>query len=671
MLLRAGDLVDELAEIESAGRRPADLVDVVALGSATVVATVAIWSLVLAHLGVHSWWAAVVLTVVVLGPIVLSHRAALRAALRRRHRGWWLVLPVLAVATVLFFPGFRYATSDKDPGIYVYHGLEIAETGQLRFEATPLQRSGAITVTDVPHEQWRSFGSLDDGTLLPRFFHLWPALLATVFDVMGFGALAVITPMLGLVSVTTAFAVGRRLGGLLPGLAAASVLAVNMMNVWQARYPTAEMLGQVLFVAGLLAFVLAMQRDHRGAGVLAGVFVTAGFLNRGEVMAMVLLVAAGCAVAELLGHRRRIARAVALGMTLPLPLAMYQAYGPSVGYARGTGVPALGTMLGMLGVAAAGAIALPRVVPVVGRLVESGARRAARVVSRVAAVGIVLGFIAAAVRRFFGAVYISRNGELIRSFDEMSLWRLALFFGWLALVLAVVGAVWVVAVHPRSDRVLAVGIGLVFLALFLVKARNSPQMMWWGRRFVPVAVPCLALLIGLSFGAVRQRLRSARAAVLLFSVVMAASLGVQGLHSLSLVGHQERAGSYTIVERIAATAGDTHSLFLWERGPCCGAAAHLLGGALWAITDNDSALLPVEEKRAAYIETLHEAAGDMPILLVFEGADQPPVIDGVTYEVAGSVQGFIPSFEESETRRPSGRNSLPVDVTVYRAVFAD
>ena len=82
-------------------------------------------------------------------------------------------------------------------------------------------------------------------------------------------------------------------------------------------------------------------------------------------------------------------------------------------------------------------------------------------------------------------------------------------------------------------------------------------------------------------------------------------------------------------------------------------------------------MLPVEEQRAAYVEKLHEAVGDMPILLVFEGAHQPPVIEGVTYEVAGTVQGVIPSFEESDTVRPSHRNSLPVDVTVYRAVFAE
>ena len=46
-------------------------------------------------------------------------------------------------------PGFRYATGDKDPGVYVMHAWNMAHTGHLPFQKTALQMSGALSVPNV------------------------------------------------------------------------------------------------------------------------------------------------------------------------------------------------------------------------------------------------------------------------------------------------------------------------------------------------------------------------------------------------------------------------------------------------------------------------------------------------------------------------------------------
>lgn len=660
------DVVVEVADVDSGSRRPLDMVDVVALGLVGAISLLATWSLALAHLGHHSWWLVVLLSLVVGLPILIARHLSIRAALGRRHRGWWLVLPVLVVASILFFPGFPYATSDKDPGIYVLHGLEIADTGQLRFEATPLQSSGALTVDDVPGVQWRAFEPVVDGEILPWFFHLWPSLLGTAFDAFGLDALSWVTPLLAVVSVLAIFVLGRRLGGLVPAIGAASVLAVNMMNVWQARYPTAEILGQVLFVGSLVALVLALQRSRRDLAIAAGMLVTIGLLNRGEAVLMVLGVAAACAAAEVTSLVR-VSRPLAVGLAIPLPFAIAQAYGPAERYSLVNGLPTLEVVLGALAVVLSVGVVL-RIVA--SRRLDPVIRLPAgawRILRRTAALLLVVGFILAVIRRLFGPATFDRNGQIIRSFDEVAIWRLALFFGWIALLLALVGALWVFAARPRTDRILAVGAGLVFLVLVLARARNSPQMMWWGRRFVPVAVPCLALLIGLSFGAFRRAVRSVPVALACFAVLMTVSLGQQGMYSVPLVGHSERANSYNLMERVAGAAGGVHSLFLWERGISGAGASYLLGAAVWARTDNDSALLPEgNDERIEYIRGLREVVGEMPILLVLERGSTPPAAAGVSYTTVARVEGGIPVFEESEINRPSRSAVIPVDVTIVR-----
>ena len=90
---------------------------------------------------------------------------------------------------------------------------------------------------------------------------LWPALLATAHGAGGRTALLVTVPLAGVVSVLALCAVLRRVGdellgprraggaqrgtaGLVAAGAGGLLLATNQLQVWQARYPTTEVLAQ-------------------------------------------------------------------------------------------------------------------------------------------------------------------------------------------------------------------------------------------------------------------------------------------------------------------------------------------------------------------------------------------------------------------------------------------
>src|SRR6266511_2919617 len=162
-------------------------------------------------------------------------------------KAWLAVLAGLAiVAAVLFLPGFPYGVGDKDPGVYVIHAIEIARTGSIRWTDLALQRVQGTVLTS-PGALWPALWVQSPGSAVisPQFYHLWPALLASAFAAGGYTGLTNLVPLL------------RRLFGLLAGALAGLLLAANMLQVWQSKYQTTEVLTELLLAGAILAVVIA------------------------------------------------------------------------------------------------------------------------------------------------------------------------------------------------------------------------------------------------------------------------------------------------------------------------------------------------------------------------------------------------------------------------------
>ena len=649
--------------------------ELAALAAATVVGVLALASLAMGHLGVHNLFTVLGSTVLVLA--VLAVLTRLRAAFPPVALDAAGLAPAAAsgvLALAMFLPGFHYVAGDKDPGGYVMHAFAIARGGSIWIH-DPLLAAGDLPVQLAgPGARFPAIWISDaaTGTIFPQFYHLWPALLATSYDVGGYGAIVATTPLLGVLCVVLTVLIARRIAGVVAAWAAGLLMATNMMQVWQAKYPTTEILSQVLFLGALLGLLLAVQTKWRWPALVAGLLVGIGYLARPDGVLIVLLGAAGLAALWVL--RRWDARAgwFAAGLAVILPYGLWQAYGPAKQYTVGNDVPKLTTILGLLAVCLVGALALRRPLAGLVRRVDALAvdDSVQRRVGLVAVGGTLLLFAAGVLRPLWGPDWFYYGSRLTRSYDELNLHRLSWFFTWPGLLLIVAGVAFVALRRwTVSGWLLAVPtVGL--LALYTWHARNSPYFMWVGRRFVATVLPGMVLLIALALAAIwAYRWRGRTRIGVPVAALLLAFLGVVQLHqSLPLRSHDEWAGSYGINQAVAALSGDQRGVYLWAPAKaCCVAPQALFAPTVWLVEDEDSTLLPrAADKVAPYVRRYVQTFGDRPVFLVYAAGEVPPAMPGLTTTVAGRFAGTMPHWVESSISRPASAQQIAYDFTVYR-----
>jgi hypothetical protein len=683
--------------------RPVLHLSEVLVGGSTLALALLAWAaLGLAHLGAFSLPAVLVLwaaglsvavgLIVRFGPLQVRFDPAACVGI--------VVLAVLAA--LMFLPGFAYGVTDKDPGGYTEHAFSIARTGS--YQLTDPTLDGRIPGGPVLEGPGARFGGIwlqKAGTdvIVPQFYHLWPALLAVAHEVAGERGMAQVAPLIGILAVLAAalalrravagagFAGGRRrdeVAGLVAGGIGGVLLATNMLEVWQAKYPTTEISAQLFLLAALLGLIIALQTGWRPSAGIAGLLTGIGFLDRGDSLIPLLLAAA--LGAALVATRRWDGRATwfAVGVGIVLPHALWQAYSPSAGlhYSQDNSVPGLRSVVMVVaGLFVLGAVLRP-IGSRVAHLLEG--RRAQLTVGGAIAAGaaglVLLGFLRP---RLFGEDFVYYGGTRSRSYDEQILARLSWFLTRPAFGLLVI-AVAVIALRRWSASlwVLAAPLLLIF-PVYGVHARNSTRLMWWSRRYVPSVVPLMLMLVAVTLTAaafllaaeVARRRPGPAGRVAQVGGAAVALVGTVALtvffagQSLPLRHHSEFGGSFAISRRIAATAGGQQGVFLWQRSPaCCLYAQSLFGGALWLERDQISAILPTDPSQVpGYLANFRRAFPGQPEFVIWHGQDPPPV-PGVRLEPVDRVSTALSYWEETFERRPDKATSVPVSFVVYRVV---
>jgi hypothetical protein len=668
-------------------------------GLVATLAVVAWLSLVLAHLGAHSLGAVAALSgaVAAAAALGLARVRRLRVPVRIDRVGVAGTVAVGALAAVMFFPGFHYGASDKDPGGYVAHAMEIARTGDYAFydPASDPARIGSVQLAS-PGARFPGMWRQGTDTIVPQFFHLWPALLATAYDVGGDNGLSGVAPLCGVLAVCALALATRRAvaaahppaAGLVAGGVAGLLLATNMLEVWQAKYPTTEISAQMLFAGTLLGAVVALTTGWAPAAFLAGALCGIGFLDRADDLALLLLAAALGAVLVALNRFDRRAGAFALGLGVVLPHALWQAYSPAAAasYAAANHVPGLlevaALVAGLFAVAVAARWLLPPRAPAAGRLAAAGRparQRAAGAAVLVAAAGLLaLGFLRP---RLFGADYAYFAGQgRRRTYDEQSLDRLGWFVGRPTYLVALAGLA-VVALRRWSAALWTLAVPTcAMLPLYAWHTRNSTQLMWWTRRYVPTVLPGLLVLVAIAAGTALVALGARRwtRRVLVGApalVVVTALAGFFLTASLPLRHHDEMGGSFAITRQLAALAGPgkgsaSHpgavGVFLWPRERCCYAETDLFAGALWVGRGQLSALLPADAARwPSYVGQFVRGFPGSPVFVVTHGT-APPKLAGRRLSVARRFDTALSIWQVSDVARPSHAIPIPVDFTVWR-----
>jgi hypothetical protein len=644
-------------------------------GLAVALGMLAWAGLALAHLGRYSLPAALGVAVLGCGVILaVAWRARDRPRLDLDPAGLAMVAGLALVAGLLFFPGFPYGTGDKDPGLYVMHGVAISRTGSYALTDPALDRARIPSV--APYSPGARFPGvwINDAAaqrIVPQFYHLWPALLASGFRLGGFTGLTNLAPFAALLAVLGVALLARRAFGLVAGSLAGLLLATNMLQVWQAKYQTTEVLAQLLIAGALLGVVIAIRTGWRPAAGVGGLLLGLSYLARPDSLLLVLLaIGAGC-VLLVLGRWDARAGWFAVGLAVTLPHGLLQAYWLARTYTVANDLPSL-VMLTLL-------VAVPVILAVLIRMLlpRLGSRMTVAIQDRrvqrwcgaaiTGAVGLVIA-IGLLRPRLFGAAYMTYNGRFVRSYAEQSMIRLSWFFTLPGLALIWAGAALVALRRWRAAAWAAVLPGLLLLPVYALDARNSSRMMWWGRRFVPAVLPVVMMLIAIVLAAGLLWAGRLRWPVRLAAGVAAALLLVVFLgQSLPLRGHHEMAGAFETTKRVARAAGDRQGVFLWERVGYLGAPM-LFGSPVWLQEGQISAMIPKSPARGAYVRSFIRGFPGQPVFVVTAGGSRPSGYDGLKLVQVDHVVERLPFWQESDISRPSRPKRLPVNFSVWQVV---
>jgi hypothetical protein len=666
--------------------------EIVGLVGAATATSVALASLLLAWAGAHDG-----LTALIIG---LAVGLALTVLMLRRGRDWsiapwsWtdaaLLGLVLVVAAVLFFPGFPYAAKNRDPGVYINHAVAIANQGSTTLDDPVAETGAELTyedgeariVTTEGHVAWRklpyrAFPTDPDrlDQILPDFFHLWPATLATAKDLGRQRGLFNLTPAFALAAVALFWLGVRRAFGTVAATVAAGLLAVNELQVWQAKFPTAEAMSQFFYAAALLAVVVALRTRWRLAAALGGAFVGVGFVARPEGILIVGLAAVTLALVwafrPLRQHPPRVGladpwTAFALGLIPTLLIGTYQAYGTGSRYVQlQEGLPGFTVAAALAGLLVVGAVVLrlllAKVPSVWAWFDEVDPAKVARLASYLLAL-VFAAFLAFAFLRpqLLGQNFrVDKAGQRTRGYDELNLRRLMIFVTPLALVGAA-GALWLGA-RERWDaaRWALVLPGVMVAPVLIWEPHIAPDLLWWTRRYVPMVVPTFLILVGAVAAWLWHRngdrqlvLRAGTAVVVLLMA------GYTLRQSSDIWRHDEFGGSVEVIDQLDAMLPDD-AVVVWQGG-----GSQSANFAITPFTWLDvPGLAGPPDPTLDDLQALQVALDDRPLYYVTEG--EPPAFDD-ELESVGAIEGELSEFEHSFTERPRQAHPIPVDLDVWR-----
>lgn len=509
--------------------------------------------------------------------ILAVYRGRLRLGPGSPGPTWTAALPLALLLTGgwLFcqVPPSEYVMGGKDPGVYLTEGIRIAQRGGA-FIADDVVRSVPEPFRDLffpkgfeegyHSSRFMGYYLLDPvaGSVVGQFpigFPVWVAVGYALDGLTGARTAPVACALLGLLAV---YFCGARLFGRAAALAASALLAINVAQVWYARYPSAEILLQPLVFAGLLAYVRAVHDEDRFFGPIAALLFTVGAFTHLTGAMVAMAVSAGALVDAVVRGRRvpwsfwllLAAGTTASGVFLWRYIPPY--FNSPVGFLNNLR-PIHFVAAAVAGAAGAGALVfLQRLLP---------SRRDLVVASGLVAVVWSLAFYAYFIRAAGGAL-APHDADSLLTFTSIYLTPLGL-------AAALVGFAFAARAFADSTVFLVLASG--FAIAFFYKIRIVPEHFWAVRRFIAVVLPSALLLVGAAAFANPagstwfQQLRDRRIRIARYTagLLVVLAIGQQFLAATRpILRHVEYAELIPHIEQLASTFGDDDLVLFESRG---------------------------------------------------------------------------------------------------------
>ncbi|MCY4599522.1 MAG: hypothetical protein OXF27_06350 [Acidobacteria bacterium] len=458
--------------------------------------------------------AAGIIGLVVQTRLVRRERAA-RPSARVGAKSVAAFLAVTVLGAALYFPAYDSVVFGDDASVYLSFGRKIAETGRLVFDDPLLREIPADAREDLflnrqPRDMTGRYARFPGGFLIADiadpavtagFSPLFPVLTAVFYEAVPARGAPAVTPLFAVLSLGGLFLVGASIGGIRTGLLAAVLLGVSLPQIWFAKYPVPDIVAQFFVVSGLLALLAAFRDDRPWLAAAAGGLFGMACFAKVDMIVLLTVTLTAFAAWRLLSRPAGGERCVtylfaASGVMLAHNLLHYLLF-PSH-YTRYVEelittsylfrLLAMSPVLVALFVAAVLAFAALAVGVARWRGMTGAAARQAG------------GFVLVGLLAAYAVNYVATNPG---RFPDTILW-LSWYMSWPVLVLCVIALVWLL----RSGRAGKVNQGLSFLLLllavvslhYLYDPLEDGDHIWSMRRFVPVVLPGLLLILATAAG---------------------------------------------------------------------------------------------------------------------------------------------------------------------------
>ncbi len=485
-----------------------------------------------------------------------------------------LVVAALASATLLGRP-FEMLLGERDATVYMVSGIGLARQGSVVLRDLAADQLGSeVTGRFDGGAKYPGFyyASVDRRTIIAQGFPLLPALIAIFYSACGLGGAFAANNFVGVLAVLSVFAAAVPLVGEAAATLGASLLALDLVEVWAARYPVAEILLQMLLFAGFAAFL----RGDRFGRALAGFLLGATLFAKIEAALLIAPLAVYGAIA-LIRRRQLPGRAFWASFAVTAVAAAVCCAWFQAGYARNAFTTFARWETRVVGryFVSTGSILVTSFAVVTAlatillALRASGREPLARRIGRGIAIGVVL----------FGAFgywirpamtgFIAGQGKTL------------VWLGWyvspFVLLVGIAGLAHYAWTRANDENLFVLGILLTLSAVFLHFTFVNLLHIYLTRRFVPAALPLVVLFFAYAVTTIGTRGGGvARWVGVTFAVAMTVG-GAQAIISRSrhVYEHREYPGLARRFADLAESLRDKDLVFLSD-----GKVRNLLGPAL-------------------------------------------------------------------------------------------
>ena len=456
----------------------------------------------------------------------------------------WVGAAALVLGAVLYLHPGEPIAGNWDPGVYLAQGAALAREGSYLFRdtASPLLE-GSEKDTLYPFDRgvrvkypgfYLAEGRSD--ILEPQFFPLFPMWIAGLAASGSLRPALWLTGLLSLLSLVMVVKLGQRLGGWVCAAVAGLLFLLNPVQAWFAGFPTAEVLMQFFFLAGLWCWVLWLDEGLPAAAWIAGTCFALTMFTSVTGLFLAGLVAAAFAVQLRQGRG-------APGLVVPcvalLPLVAMQNLFFTTSYFEGVAryLPALLALFTRPWILVPALLGL--LVLGVG-LVPLGPGRKRRLL-RLGRIGALAAFLAGMA----AFLYLLAAGDP----EQSKLRILSAMVSRIHLVAAVVGVALLAWKRPRVGWTILLVVG-AFTYLFLSSRMMVRLYPWAYKRYLPVTLPLVCLCAGYAWSKAAEwgRHPLVRVLVLALVLVLAGRLLYRGR---SFAFHRDWAGLLGFTDRLA------------------------------------------------------------------------------------------------------------------------